>query len=89
MDDEMKCKAILKHIAENATEISKNIDPFEVMLEGIRRVPEQLQMMVDSIVAMQDEFPMPEEGWKQFVKDIEYTNKKHGINLVIREAEDD
>ena len=82
-----KQSAKLMEIAKAAAKIETDVDPFEIILEGIRKVPEQLQMMLDSIVAMQDEFPMPKEGWEQFVKDIEYTNKKHGLNLQIRKPD--
>ena len=54
------------------------------LLEGINKLPDQLQAMVDSIVSMQKEFPMPKEGWEAFVRDIEHTNEKHGINLMIK-----
>ena len=86
MDEETKREAVLMEIAKAASNASATSasDTTEIMLEGIRKVPEQMQAMVDSIVAMQDEFPMPREGWDQFVKDIEYTNEKHGLNLVIR-----
>ena len=86
MDEETKREIVLMEIAKAASNASATSasDAMEIMLEGIRKVPEQMQTMVDSIVAMQDEFPMPQEGWEQFVKDIEYTNEKHGLNLVIR-----
>ena len=74
----------LVEIAKAAEKINVASDPFQAMIEAIRNVPEQMQMMLDSIVAIQDEFPMPEDGWEQFVKDVEYTNQKHGLNLVIR-----
>ena len=81
-----KRSAALKEIAKAAAKVTQT--PTEIILEGIRNVPNQLQMMVDSIVAMQEDFPMPEEGWQAFVRDIEYTNKKHGLNLKIRRADD-
>ena len=86
MDEEAKREASLEEIAKAAAKIESGADPTEIILEGILKVPDQMQMMVDSIVAMQDEFPMPKEGWDQFVKDIEYTNQKHGLNLVIRKV---
>ena len=55
------------------------------LLEGVAGVSDHLQIMVDSIVSMQKEFPMPREGWEKFVKDLEYTNRKHGLSLVIKE----
>ena len=89
MEGKEKRKVVLAEIAKAAAKIGSSQDPIEMMLESIRKVPEQMQKMVDTIVAMQDEFPMPEEGWKQFVKDIKYTNEKHGLNLVIRRVRDD
>jgi len=87
MDDKAKREVVLKEIAKAAAKLNNGADPIEIILEGIRKVPDQLQMMVDSIVAMQDEFPMPKEGWEAFVGDIEYTNQKHGLNLIIRKQE--
>ena len=87
MNDEEKREVVLKEIAKAAAKLSDKADPTEIILEGIRRIPDQMQMMVDSIVAMQDELPMPEEGWEAFCRDIEYTNQKHGLNLVIRRSE--
>ena len=60
-------------------------EAYEYILQALSRVPDQLQMMVDSVVGIQKEWPMPEEGWEQFQKDLEYTNKKHDLNLVIKE----
>ncbi len=66
---------------------------FEAIAEGMRKIPEQLQMVLDSVVSMQGQFPMPRAGWEAFVRDIEYTNEKHGFNLVIKpellEGQDD
>lgn len=75
----------LEEIAKATAEIStmSSEEAFESIVEGINKVPEQLQVMIDSIVAMQDKWPMPAEGWKQFVEDIDRTNKKHGLNLHI------
>ncbi len=88
LSDKEKRSAKLIEIAKAAAKIEHDVDPFEMILEGIRKVPEQLQKMLDTIVAMQDEFPMPQEGWEQFVKDIEYTNEKHGLNLQIRKPDE-
>jgi hypothetical protein len=79
----------LIEIAKRAAELNKQAgltteDAFELVMEGIRRIPINLQMMVDSIVAIQKDFPMPKEGWEAFVRDLEYTNEKHGFNLVIK-----
>ena len=76
-----KLAAVARAIAEHKSPD----DAFEALLEGIRKIPEHLQFMVDSIVALQEEFPMPEEGWRRFVGDIERTNERLGINLRIRE----
>jgi len=66
------------------TELTKE-QAFEKLLAGINDVPRQLQFLVDSIVGIQEVFPMSIESWRQFVQDIDYTNKKHGLNLVIPE----
>ena len=86
MNDEEKREVVLSEIAKAAAKLNDGVDPIEIMIEGIRRIPDQMQMMVDSIVAMQDEFPMPKEGWEAFMRDIEYTNQKHGLNLVLRKV---
>ena len=82
-DDEKK-GASLRAIAKAAAELNTTSDPIEIILEGIRSVPQQMQRLVDTVVAMQEEYPMPQAGWDAFVRDIEYTNEKHGLNLVIR-----
>ena len=61
-------------------------EAFEKLCAGIRKIPHTLQVMVDTLVDMQETFPMPKEGWDAFVRDIEYTNKKHGYNLQIRKG---
>jgi len=53
-----------------------------------KHAEQEAQKMVDSICVMQYAWPMPEEGWKQFVADIEHTNKKRGWNLEIKIHED-
>lgn len=83
--DEEKLHALA--IAAEEYAIAMGIDPeqaFNTLREGTRKIPELLQTMIDTVVAMQDEFPMPEEGWKSFIEDIEYTNQKHGLNLHIK-----
>lgn len=62
---------------------------FEIMLAGIKDVPRQLQFLVDTIVGLQETFPMPKESWQRFVRDIEYTNKKHGLNLIVPRYKED
>ena len=47
-----------------------------------------VQSMIDTVVAMQKGWPMPDEGWKDFVASVEYTNKKRGWNLRIKLDED-
>ena len=59
-------------------------DAFNRLIESIKKHPENIQRMIDTIVDMQDEWPMPEEGMKAFIRDMEYTNKKHGWNLHIK-----
>lgn len=53
---------------------------FEILLVAIQDAPRQLQLMIDGVVAAQEFMPMPEEGWKQFVRDVEYTNEKRGLD---------
>ncbi|TET83205.1 MAG: hypothetical protein E3J37_05875 [Anaerolineales bacterium] len=76
----------LEEIAKAAAKTStmNSEEAFEEIVKGIIKVPEQLQMMIDTIVAMQDEWPMPEEGWKRFVDDVERTNERLGLSLIIR-----
>ena len=83
LSDDLKRLAIQAQLLNQEMNISPD-DIIKKMKEGIERVPDQLQMMVDSLVAMQKDFPMPKEGWEAFIKDIEYTNEKHGIDLVIK-----
>ena len=83
MDDD------LENLAKQAQALNEQMgitseDMYEALAEGIRKIPDQLQMMVDSFVSMQKSFPMPREGWEAFVRDLEYTNQKHGFNLVIK-----
>ena len=56
---------------------------FEFMLAAVRDTGRQLQLMIGAVVAVQEVMPMPEEGWEQFRRDIEYTNEKHGYNLTV------
>lgn len=67
------------------TEITAD-EAFKAMLAAIRDTPRQLQFMVDSIIAAQEVMPMPAEGWEQFKRDIEYTNEKHGLSLIVPDA---
>ena len=73
----------LEEIAKAAAEIStiSSEEAFEAIVEGINKVPEQLQAIIDSVVAIQFDWPMPEEGWKRFVEDVAFTNVKYGLNL--------
>ena len=79
----------LEKIAKDAATIStiSSEEAFEIIMKGIIKVPEQLQMMIDAVVAMQDEWPMPEEGWKQFVESVDNTNERLGLHLIIRRLE--
>ena len=83
MSDGLKQLAIAAALKNQELGITSE-DMFEQLCKGIRRIPEQLQMMLDSVVSMQAEYPMPQAGWDAFVKSIEYTNEKHGLNLVIK-----
>lgn len=56
---------------------------FEIMLAAIEDTGRQLQLMINTIVAVQEVMPMPVEGWEQFKRDIEYTNEKHGLKLKV------
>lgn len=53
------------------------------LLGGIWNTQRQLQLMIDAVVATQEFMPMPRAGWEQFVRDIEYTNEKRGLNLIV------
>lgn len=84
MDD--KHATDLRALAEAAAEMNdgnaKTV--LDHLLEGMNMVPKHLQLMIDSIVAMQKAWPMPHAGWEQFIKDIEYTNERHNLNLHIK-----
>jgi len=56
---------------------------FEILLGSIKDIPRQLQLMIGAIVAAQEDFPTPADGWEQFITDIEHTNEKHGYNLTV------
>ena len=73
----------LEEIAKAAAEIStmNSEEALEAIIKGINKVPEQLQAMIDSIVAIQFDWPMPEEGWRRFVEDVERTNERLGLDL--------
>jgi len=83
LSDDLKRLAIQAQLLNQERGI-KPEEIIEQMLDGISKIPDQLQIMVDTLVAMQKEFPMPKEGWEAFIRDIEYTNEKHGLNLVIK-----
>ena len=85
MDKSGKKSHSLEEIAKAAAEINtmSSEEAIEALLGGIERIPGQLQMLIDIIVGMQGEWPMPEEGWKQFVGDIQRTNERYGFNLRI------
>lgn len=42
-----------------------------------------LQQMINAIIEMQADWPMPKEGWAAFKADIEHTNQKYGYDLRI------
>ena len=76
-------------VASAANELRKGFDAslddiFELMIEGIKKAPDQLQTMVDMVVVMQKEFPFPEGGWEIFLRDLEHTNQKHGLSLHVK-----
>lgn len=70
-----------------ATTAISTKDAFEMLMRDVLLTESRLQKMIDSLVAIQNEWPMPEAGWKQFVEDIEHTNKKHDFNLIIRDPD--
>jgi|GEM_PF-5037758 len=86
MDKSGKNSRSLEEIAKAATAISpiSSEEAIEALLDGIARIPGQLQMIIDTIVAMQEEWPMPQEGWERFVGDIERANRRYGYNLQIK-----
>ena len=77
----------LKKLAEGAKKISpmSASEAYETIARSISGIEVHLQMMIDTIVNIQDEWPMPKDGWRQFVEDIKRTNKKYGFNLQIKE----
>lgn len=85
MDKSGKNSLRLEEIAKAAATINpiSSEEAIEALLDGIERIPGQLQMMIDTIVGMQEEWPMPQEGWEQFVGDIQRTNERFGYNLRI------
>lgn len=76
----------LKKLAEDAKKLNK-LSPdemFQRLLTDIAKTESYLQAMIDSIVAIQGEWPMPEDGWRQFVEDMERTNERYDFNLQIK-----
>jgi len=75
----------LEEIAKAAATINNisSEEAFEIIIKGIIKAPEQLQMMIDTVVSIQFDWPMPEEGWKRFVEDVERTNERLGLDLHI------
>ncbi len=63
-------------------------EAFDSIVESIRRMPDDAQRMIDVLVSMQDEWPMPAKGWEAFVGSIEHTNKKRGWDLHIKQEEE-
>lgn len=83
--DKSKALAIAAQDVASYSGISSD-EAFERIRAGIRKIPHNLQTMVDILVGMQETFPMPKDGWDAFVRDIEYTNRKHGYNLKINRS---
>jgi len=75
----------LATLAKAAAEISgkSSEEAFEAIKQSILQNEQQAQKIIDTLVTMQKGWPMPEEGWKQFLADIEFTNKKRGWNLKV------
>ncbi len=78
----LKLAALPKAAADISGKSSK--EALEELLQSVLSAEQQTQKLVDSIVAMQPGWPMPEENWQAFLDDIEFTNQKHGWNLVIK-----
>lgn len=84
-------KPRLQDLAEQATKVASDAglsgtQVFGALMENAARQREpMLQHMIDSVVAVQDQMPMPREGWERFVRDIQHTNEKHGMNLRIKQ----
>jgi hypothetical protein len=70
-------------VGDDRIAMSERERAYKLILDSISDVPRQLQFFVDRIVEMQTVMPMPRAGWEQFVRDIEYTNEKHGLGLTI------
>ena len=85
MDKSGKNSRSLEEIAKAVTAVNSmsSEEAIEALLDSIERIPGQLQMLIDTIVGMQGEWPMPEVGWKEFVDDIQRTNERYGYNLQI------
>ena len=79
----LKLAALAKAAAEISGKSSK--EALEKIIQSVLSAEQQTQKVIDSIMAMQPGWPMPEENWKQFIADIEFTNKKRGWNLVIKQ----
>ena len=62
----------LEDLARAAAQMSPKTadEALDELIRGIRKTPELRQRMVDTVVAMQDEWPMPEEGWRRFCRDV-------------------
>jgi redox-sensitive bicupin YhaK (pirin superfamily) len=83
-------KPRLQDLAEQATKVARDagLSGTQVMgalMENAARQREQmLQHMIDSVVEVQVDMPMPREGWERFIRDLQHTNEKYGMNLRIR-----
>jgi hypothetical protein len=78
-----KNEETLKSLARAASDKYQAEETFEFMLAAVRNTGRQLQLMINAIVVMQEAMPMPADSWEQFKRDIEYTNEKHGLNLIV------
>ena len=62
----------LGDLAKAAAQIGgrTSVEALDELIRGIQKMPDLRRQMVETVVAMQDEWPMPEEGWKRFCRDF-------------------
>ncbi len=82
------CLEAAEKLAILAREAAKIADKssekaFENIVESIALAEQRSQECINTIIQLQSTFPMPQEGWDAFVRDIEYTNEKRGWNLQV------
>ena len=62
----------LEDLARAAAQFSGKTaeEAFEELIRGIEKMPDMRRQMVETVVAMQGEWPMPKEGWRHFCRDF-------------------